>query len=114
MTLEQTVNMDAAFPMEGITALRNSESLFQRWSVTLTQLVIALSEVHELAGVQSGEQPPDQLNKWRIFRDNADMDALTHSLDSLCDPFSTDHQNSELVNLSSGKVASKERKNIFF
>ena len=93
--------------------LRNSESLFQRWSVILTQRVIALSEVHVLAGVQSGEQPPNQLNKWRILRDIADMDALTHSLESLCDPFSTDYQNSELVNLSPGKVANKETK-IYF
>ena len=42
----------------------------------------------------------NQLNKWRILRDNADMCALTHSLESLCDPFSTDHQNSELYLLS--------------
>ena len=75
---------------------------------------MALSEVRELAGVQSGEQPANQLNKWRILRDNADMDALTHSLESLCDPFSTDHQNSELFNLSSGKVANKETKNKIF
>ena len=37
--------------------------------------------------ISSGEQPPNQLNKWRILRDNADMDALTHSLESLCDQF---------------------------
>ena len=106
MSLEQTVNRDAAFLKKGITAFRNSESSFRRWSVTLTQRRMALSEVHELGGVQSGEQPPNKLNKWRILRDNADMDALTHSLESLCDLCSTYHQNSELFILSSGKIFS--------
>ena len=55
---------------------------------------MAILEARGLAGVQSGEQPADQLNKWRILRDNANMDALTHSLESLCAPFSTDQQNS--------------------
>ena len=75
---------------------------------------MAISAVRELAGVQSDEQPPNQLSKWRILRNNADRDALTHSLESLCDIFSTDHQNSKLFILSSGKVANKETKNIFF
>ena len=86
--------MDAASPMKGITAFRNSESSVRTWSVTLTQRGMAILEARGLAGVQSGEQPADQLNKWRILRDNANMDALTHSLEILCAPFSTDHQNS--------------------
>ena len=114
LNLEQTVNRDAASPMKDITVFRNSESSFRRWSVTLSQRGMSLSEVCELAGVESAEQPANQLNKWRILSDNADMDALTHSLESLCNPFSTDHQNSELFNLSSGKAANEETKNIFF
>ena len=65
------MNRDAEFPMKSIIAFRNSESLFRRWSVTLTQRGMALSEVHELAAVQSGKQPPNKLNKLRILRDNA-------------------------------------------
>ena len=67
-----------------------------------------------MTGVQSGEQPTNKLNKWRILRDNADIGAITHSIESLCDQFSTDLQNSELFNLSSGKVANKETKNNLF
>ena len=107
------MNRDAAFLKKGITAFRNSESSFRRWSVTLTQRGMALSEVHELAGVQSGEQPANKLNKRRILRDNADMESLTHSLESLCDLFFTDHQNCELFNLSSGKGTNKETKKYF-
>ena len=57
------MNRDAEFPIRRLTAFRNSESSFRRWSVTLTQRGMALSEVHELAGVQSGEQPLNKLNK---------------------------------------------------
>ena len=81
------MHRDDASPMKGITAFQNSESLFKRWSVTLTQNGMALSEVRELSGVQSGQQPANQLNKWRILRNNADMDALRHCL---CDLFSID------------------------
>ena len=55
LTLEQTANKDATSPVKGITAFRNSERSFRRWSVTVTQRGVALSEVRELAGVQSGE-----------------------------------------------------------
>ena len=106
------MNRDAAFLKKGITAFPNSEISFRRWSVTLTQRGMALSEVHELAGVQSGEQPSNKLNKWRILRDNADMDALTHSLESLCDALSTDQQNSSICHRE--KLQTKKQKKNFF
>ena len=72
MTLEQTVNKNAASPMRGITAFRDSEDACRRWSITLTQRSMALSELNELVGLQSGEGPEKQLTKSRIRRDNAD------------------------------------------
>ena len=57
------MNRDAEFPIRSLTAFRNSESSFRRWSVTLTQRGMALLEVHELVGVQSDEQPLNKLNK---------------------------------------------------
>ena len=107
LTLEQTVNRDAASPMKGISAFRNSDCAFQRWSVTLTQRGMALSELKQLVGLQSGEEPANQQRKWRIKRDNADIDALTNALNSTCNPF-TSHSPHELVNLSSGKSTAKE------
>ena len=107
LTLEQTVNRDAASPMKGISAFSNSDSAFQRWSVTLTERGMALSELRQLVGLHLGEEPGNQVRKWRIKRDNADIDALTHALNTTCNPFAC-HSPYNLVNVSSEKSALKE------
>ena len=104
LALEQTVNRDAASPMRGISAFRNSVNAFRRWSVTLTQRGMALSELRKLVGLQAGEEPANQMRKCRITRDNADKDALTNALNSTYNPFASDSP-TELVNISSGKAA---------
>ena len=109
LTLEQTVNRDAASPMRGISAFRNNESAFRRWSITLTQRGMALSELKHLVGLQSGEQPANQLRPWRVKRDNADIETLTSAINSTCNPFDTGSPQ-ELVNVASGKSAKEETK----
>ena len=69
LTLEQAVNRDAASPMRGISAFRNSENAFRRWSVTLTQRGMSLSELRKLVGLQAGEEPAYQMRKCKITRD---------------------------------------------
>ena len=98
LSLEQIVNRDAASPMSGISAFRNSESAFRRWSITLTLRGMALSELREVVGIQSGEVPVNQTRKWRIQHDYADMDALTITLNKMCNPLATDSP-AELVNI---------------
>lgn len=106
MTLEQTVNKYAASPTRGITAFRDSEDACRRWSITLTQRSMALSELYELVNLQSGEEPEKQLTKSRIKRDNADMNSVAITLNSTCNPFANDAP-AGLVNISSGKAANE-------
>ena len=110
LTLEQTVNRDASSPMRGICAFRNSESAFRRWAITLTQRVMALSELKSLVGMQEGEQPLNQLRPWRIERDNNDMDKLKKAIMETCNPFD---QSNELLNLATGKAARPDTKTTF-
>ena len=63
LCLEQTVNRYAASPMRGIAAFRNSESGCRRWCITLTQRIMALSELYKLVDLQPGEEPAKQLTK---------------------------------------------------
>ena len=63
LCLEQTVNRYATSPMRGIAAFRNSESGCRRWCITLTQRIMALSELYELVDLQPGEEPAKQLTK---------------------------------------------------
>lgn len=109
LTLEQTVNKDASSPMRGITAFRNSESAFRRWSITLTQRGMALSELRQLVGLHSGEHPASQSQPWRVRRDNNDIETLARVINDTCNPFAT-HSPHELVNLATGKEAKEETK----
>jgi len=110
MSLEQTVNKYAASPMRGITAFRNSEDACRRWCITLTQRSMALSELYDLVNLQSGEEPAKQLTKSRMRHDNADMNSVTVTLNSTCNPFANDAP-ADLVNISSGKAANELTKN---
>lgn len=107
LALEQTVNRDAASPMKGITFFRNSESAFRRWSVSLAQRGMAMSELRQMAGLQMGEEPMMQLRRWRIKRDNEDMDGLAKTVDNTCNPFASSAPTS-LVNLATGKITKEE------
>ena len=110
--LKQTVNGDAATPMRGISAFRNSESAFRRWYVTLTQRGMPLSELREMVGLQSGEEPANQLRKLRIRRDNADMNALANALNNTCNSFATD-SHAVLIDVSAGKTTKEETKTLW-
>ena len=107
LTLEQTVNRDAASPMRGITAFRNSHNAFRRWSVALTQRGMALSELRESAGLPKGEEPSSQLRSYQIRKDNADMKALFETLRRTCNPFAIDIT-PELINVSSEKTVKEQ------
>ena len=52
LTLEQTVNRDIASQATGISAFRNSDKAFKRWSITLTQRGMALSEQYKQVDIQ--------------------------------------------------------------
>lgn len=43
LSLEQTINHDAASQMKGIDAFRNSENAMRRWSLTMTQRAMAVT-----------------------------------------------------------------------
>ena len=45
ISLEQTVNRDAASAMKGIVAFRNSENAMRRWALTMTQRALAVTEL---------------------------------------------------------------------
>ena len=86
LTLEQIVFRDAASPIEGTTAFRNSDSAVRKLSITSSRSVIALSELRELVGFREGDDPASQLRTRRIKRDNFGIDLLYRSLQQACNP----------------------------
>ena len=104
LTVEQTVNRDAASSASGITHFANSHGAFRRWCVTLSQRSMAVSEMKEMSGIKKGETPANQLRTWRVEHDNNDVGKLINMLDKTCNPFATDVPN-VLVNIATGKAA---------
>ena len=109
LTLEQTVNKNAASRTRGITSFSNSHGAFRRWSITLTQRNMALTDLCELVSLPKGEEPVNQLRKWRIKRDNADMIVISKTVNNTSNPFA-DHSPADLVNVSSGRAANEATK----
>ena len=76
LTLEQTINKDAASSAKGITSFSTSENAFRRWCINLTQRSMAVCELKDMTGLQSGETINKQLRQGRIEKDNKDIEAL--------------------------------------
>ena len=106
LSLEQTVNRDAASAMKGIVAFRNSDSAVRRWSLSMTQRAMAVTELRTFAGLEVGESATAQCRPSRIKRDNSQMVALSAKIEDFCNPFSEDAPTT-LVNVATGQVATK-------
>ena len=55
LTLEQTVNKDAASPMRGIVGLHQFNNAIRRWCITSTQRGMAVSELRAMTGLETSE-----------------------------------------------------------
>ena len=106
LSLEQTVNRDAASQMKGIVAFRNSESAMRRWSLTMAQRAQAVTELRSLVGIDQGETAAVQCQKARIRKDHSQMNSLDAKIDEFCNPFANEVSTS-LVNIATGRAASK-------
>ena len=84
LTLEQSINRDAASSGTGITHFGNSEKAFRRWCISLSQRSMAVTEMKELSDFQAGETPSNQLRKSRILRDSKDLAALQDTISGIC------------------------------
>lgn len=61
LTLEQTVNRDAASPMRGIVGFHYSHDAIRRWCITSKQRRMSVTELRSMTGLEIDEQPASQL-----------------------------------------------------
>ena len=110
LSLEQSVNRDAASQMKGIVAFRNSDSTMRRWHLTMTQRAMVVTELRSFTGLEIGETAAAQCRSSRIKKDNKQMFALSQKIDEFCNPFA-DEGSGSLFNIATGQAASKETEN---
>ena len=106
LSLEQSVNRDAASSMRGIVAFRNNQNAMRRWSITMTQRAMAVTELRTFAGLDVGEHAAAQCRPSKIRKDHRQMNALGQKIEESCNPFKEDGPD-QLVNVATGHVAVK-------
>lgn len=106
LTLEQTINANAANRLTGITAFRNSVSARQRWSETHTVRTAVTAHFLEMLNLVKLSEDSENEYHSKVFRQqtNKFMEELCKNIN----PFSGDINQSKLFNLSTGKAASEE------
>jgi hypothetical protein len=106
MTLEQTINADAASRLTGISAFQQSIAAKNKWTITRSARSAVVGELLAKAGIQHTEDLHKELKKSRIERDNADLNKLVDGIGASRDPFSAD-SSTNLYNIGTGKAASE-------
>ena len=104
VTLEQTVNRDAASRQRGIAAFSQNVSARKRWTVTRSFRGAIVGCLLEMADVTLLDDSVQELKPSRVARDNDDLKNLITELENILNPFSIDDK--VLYCLSTGKAAS--------
>lgn len=104
LTLEQTINANAANKLTGISAFTNNLDARQRWSETHTARTAIISNFFELINLVKFKEDASTKYHGRIFTQK--VEKLTRQIRDTMNPFDDNINPHELFNLSSGKATS--------
>ena len=105
LTLEQTINADAASRLTGITSFTNEYSARLRWMITKATRASFVTSLQEMTGLITKEDITAELRPRRIKRDNEDLQKIVHQICSTNNPFQQNLAPETLYNVSTGKGA---------
>ena len=106
LTLEQTINADAASRMTGYTDATNNYSARLRWSATKGARAALIGAMLDMAGLNATGDDQSHVSHSRIARDNKDLQNLLKTVDGFANPFTVASET--LVNIQTGKAATNE------
>ena len=108
LTLEQTVNRDAASRQTGITAFTQSVGARKRWNITRPMRAAVVNSLKGMAGLTTREEVSQELKPNRIKRDRGDLEKLMSGIEDTMNPFNQASPDSKLYCLTTGRPASTE------
>lgn len=108
LTLEQTVNADAASRLTGMSSFTNNFAARLRWMLTKSTRANFVSLVQDMAGISYGDDTKAELKPSRIRRDNRDLERVLDQIKSNCNPFEEGSSQKKLYNIQTGKACSDE------
>ncbi|XP_055836631.1 uncharacterized protein LOC129905221 isoform X1 [Episyrphus balteatus] len=109
LTLEQTINADAANRLTGVSSFTNSIGARQKWAKTHTDRTANISSLYNMLGLLRKDDVTRDLKKGEIQKFSANLTKLTNEIENSCNPFSdtTQQENHRLFNICSGKCVSE-------
>ncbi|KAK6168761.1 hypothetical protein SNE40_019944 [Patella caerulea] len=106
ITLEQTVNADAANRFSGISSFTNSIAARQRWSMSHYMRATIVGHVFEHLGISRAEDVTSELRQANIEKNTAHRNKIIEKIINMSNPFKNNVEQDILINISSGKAAS--------
>jgi len=106
LTLEQTINADAASRLTGITAFSQLIGARKQWMVTRFMRSVIVGQLLELAGMKKKEDVTQELKPYRVERDNEDLQKIISGIEATLNPFEHSASSENLHCLTSGKAVS--------
>ena len=112
LTLEQTVNRDAASRHTGSFHgfKKGSKTI---WTITFSTRGTIVGKLLWVAGLSNLEEASQESKSYRIIRDNRDVEEVITALRSTMNPFNAEGRptgNAKFYHLSSGRAASNDMK----
>ena len=108
LTVEQTINADAASRLTGITSSTNNYAARLRWMLTKSTRASFVSLLHEMAGLIVKENTTALLRPARIKRDDRDVKTVVKQIQDSCNPFGNEiDADTMLYNIHTGKATSE-------
>lgn len=106
LTLEQTINADAANTSTGIIHFTNSIGARRRWALSHSLRTKILSNLKNELQMTSQDDVSHALKKNRLEKDLKNLKAITHAIEETLNPFDPSVDRNQLFNISTGKAAS--------
>ena len=109
LTLEQTINADAASRLTGVARFGHSDSARKKWMITRSARSEIVGLLLEKAGLKSKEDVSKELRPHRVQKDNADIKKVTDGIKKTMNPFVTSAEEPDvnLYCLTTGKQTSE-------
>ncbi|KAG5868946.1 hypothetical protein JTB14_005538 [Gonioctena quinquepunctata] len=106
LTLEQTINADAARRLTGIVHSTDSIPAHQRWARSHDIRSTVITNVLEKVGLGKNQDISAELQPSNIKKSTEQLENFIKSFDQYINPFSHDLPMDQLFNIASGKAAS--------
>lgn len=108
LTLEQTINADAANKLTGILHMTNSAAARQRWCKSHSIRSTIISHVMQEAGLSKRQDVTADLEKNRIAKNKKQLDKFIAAVLNNLNPFDENVEKESLFNISNGQAAKED------